>query len=267
MDIALHRPRPAVPFIEDVDDEDVFIKSEIKTEPTGRESPLFEPQPSTKRSIDDEISVSEVKRSKVSTENGPLAYNGNPVRQYVPGTPYVYWKHEAVPELEINSKHHQNAIENFKFCMDNIVQPALTPYKDEDKFMNDIVNWYSDNANVPAVPFTRFALIGSSGSGKTSTINNVLGILGLANADAAMESVTQNPQSFSHRAKMALRFAVKVSFLNGRSIENLIKQCITDLVAYVDAMSDNDSDENDLSTIRPSRASKYSMTSSSIRMD
>lgn len=246
MDFALHRPRPAMPFIEDVDVSDVEIKSEIKAEPDGRASPLFEPQQSnqTKRSLDDEIFVSDVKKPNVFTEYGPRAYGGGPLREYVSGTKYVYWKHEAVPELEVNSEHHQTAIKDFDFCINNVVLPALVPYKDEDKFINDIVDWYSQNAQVPAIPHTVFALLGSAGSGKTSTLNNLLGIPDLAVSDAAMESVTQTPQSFSHRAGQSTRFSVKVSFLNGRSIEILLRKCITDLVAYVDAMSDNDSDEN-----------------------
>ena len=86
MDIALHKSRPAMPFIEDVDIEDVAIKSEIKAEPTGRESPLFEPQQSssTKRSMDDdEISIADVKKSRLSPELGPRAYGGGPVKDYV----------------------------------------------------------------------------------------------------------------------------------------------------------------------------------------
>jgi hypothetical protein len=82
-----------MPFIE----EDADIKSEIKAETTGRESPLFEPQ-STKRDVEDEISVSDVKRLKIFTEAGPRAYGGGSVHQYVPGTQYKYSRHEVVPD-------------------------------------------------------------------------------------------------------------------------------------------------------------------------
>lgn len=251
MDIALHRPRPAIPFIEDVDINDVVVKSEIKpeikAEPTGRSSPLFEPQSSMKRSMSDEISVAEVKKSRVATENTSRAYGGGPVQDYVPGKEYKYTRHEAVPELEMNGHHHLNALDNFLFNMREVVLPALSPFRDEDKSVNDSVEWFEKSANIPATSPTRFALSGNSGSGKTSTLNNVLGYSGLANADAAMESVTQNPQIFNHGTQDALKdamFLIEVLFLNGRAIENLIKKCLTDLINYYKYIR-GDEDENE----------------------
>jgi hypothetical protein len=243
MDIAFHSSRPAMPFIEDIEEE-VDVKSEIKAEATGHESPLFEPH-SHKRNTQDEIIVSDVKKQKIVIESGPQAYGGGPLRHYVPGSgaQYKYSKHEAVPELEMNSKHHQDAMERFLFCMREVVLPALSPYRDEDKSVSDSVEWFEKNANIPAIPPTRFALSGNSGSGKTSTLNNVLGMAGLANADAAMESVTQNPQIFNHGTQDAM-FSVEVLFLNGRAIETLIKKCVTDLVSYFKYISGGE-DEND----------------------
>jgi hypothetical protein len=230
-----------MPFIE----EDVEIKSEIKSEPTGRESPLFEPQ-SNKRSIDDEISVVDIKKQKILTESGPQAYSGNPVRQYIPGTPYNYSRQEAAPELEINSKHHQDALRRFLHCLEKVVLPSLLPFKDEDKSINDMVVWLKHNTKVPAILPTRFALFGSSGSGKTSTLNNLLGIPDLAISDVAMSSVTQNPQLFNHEPNPDTTYEVEVELLHGRPIENLIKQCVTDLVDYYKFISsDEDEDEKD----------------------
>jgi hypothetical protein len=243
MDVAFHSSRPAMPSIEDIE-EDVDVKSEIKAEATGHESPLFEPH-SYKRNIQDEKSASDSKRLKAFTMTGPQAYGGGPVRQYVPGAAYKYSRHEEVPYLEINGRHHQDAVEHFRFNIREVVLPALLPYRDEDKSVSDSVEWFEKNANVPAIPPTRFAFIGNSGSGKTSTLNNVLGQSGLANADAAMEGVTQNPQIFNHGTQDAM-FSVEVLFLNGRAIESLIKRCVTDLVKYSKSISGSgDGEEND----------------------
>lgn len=249
MDIAVHSSRPPIPFIEEEEDIEIKseIKSEMKAEPTGLESPLFVPQQSTskKRSMEEEICVSDVKKQNISTETGPRAYSGGPVHQYVPGTEYKYTRHEAVPKLEMNSKHHQIAVENFLFSMKEVVLPALSPYKDEDKSVGDSIEWFKKNANVPVLLPTRFALNGSSGSGKTSTLNNLLGMSGLANADAAMESVTQNPQIFNHGDQRDPMFLVEVLLLNGRAVENLVKKCVNDLVDYVKSISDYEAEENE----------------------
>jgi hypothetical protein len=69
MDIAFHSSRPAMPFIEDIEEE-VDVKSEVKAEATGHESPLFEPH-SHKRNTQDEIIVSDVKKQKIVIESGP----------------------------------------------------------------------------------------------------------------------------------------------------------------------------------------------------
>ncbi|CAD0113024.1 unnamed protein product [Aureobasidium uvarum] len=239
MGLVVHSSRPSMPFIE----EDSEIKSEVKTEDSERQSPLFEPQDVLKRSIEDE--PLEVKRPKLSTDSGPLAYGGGPARPYVLGRPYNYSRHEIVPQLEVNSQHHKMAIEHFLFNVKEVVLPALSPYRDEDKSINDTFMWFENgkNLNIPAIPPTSFAFSGNSGSGKTSTLNNVLGMSGLANADAAMESVTQNPQLFNHGNRQQTMFVVEVLFLNARAIESLIKRCVTDLVIYVRSMSDDEAEE------------------------
>ncbi|KAH0292372.1 hypothetical protein KCU62_g2041, partial [Aureobasidium sp. EXF-3399] len=225
-EISVHSSRSAMPFIE----EDIEIKSEIKAEPTGCID-------------DDEISIADVKRSRLSPELGPRAYGGGPVKDYVPGTQYKYSRHEAVPELEVNSHHHQKAIENFLYNIREVVLPAISPYKDDDKSIDDMVKWFTKNANVPEIPQTVFALLGNSGSGKTTTLNNLLGEAGLANADASLASVTQNPQLFNHLAGQLVRFSVEVLFLNGRSNEKLIRKCLSDLVKYVRYISNDDAEE------------------------
>jgi hypothetical protein len=243
MDIAVHSSRPAAPSIEEDIDVDIDIKSEVKAETTRHESPMFEPQPS-KRSAEDDISTLNVKRSKIATEAGPKAYSGHSLLQYIPGKPYRYSRHEEVPYLQINGRHHQDAIEHFISNIKEVVS-ALSPYREEDKQLSDSVKWFENNADIPAIPPTRFAFIGNSGSGKTSTLNNVLGEPGLANADASMESVTQNPQIFNHGSQ-GTTFLVEVLFLNGRAIESLIKRCITDLVNYSKSISGGgDDEEND----------------------
>jgi hypothetical protein len=251
MDIAVHSSRPAAPFIEE--DIDIDIKSEIKTEVTEHESPLFEPQ-SGKRNTEDDILSLDVKKSKIATEAGPKAYGGLPLRQYVPGKLYRYSRHEEVPYLQINGRHHQDAVKHFLFNIREVVLPALSPYRDEDKQLRDSVEWFEKNDSVPAIPPTRFAFIGNSGSGKTSTLNNVLGESGLANADASMESVTQNPQIFNHGPQDAT-FSVEVLFLNGRSIETLIKRCVTDLINYSKFISGGDDDDEENDYIRDSAES------------
>jgi hypothetical protein len=255
MDIAVHPSRSAAPFIEEDIDVDIDIKSEIKTEPTGRQSPLFEPQASNKRDMDDDISVSDVKKFKISTEAGPRAYGGGPVLQHIPGTQYKYTRHETVPDLEFNSKHHQDAMENFLFYMKNEIIPSIAPYANEDKSLNDMVKWLTKNAKIPVISQTIFALLGNSGSGKTSTLNNILGEPGLANADAALASVTQNPQLFNHLAGQLTRFTVEIWFLNGRQIENLIRSCLTDLVKFIKSQSDIEAEEEENDTIRESAES------------
>jgi len=245
---ALPTPPPGLPFIEDVDSEDEHIKSETKAETTGRESPLFEPQQSTstKRSMEDEIFVSDVKKPKIFTEAGPRAYNGNPVRQWVPGSgeKYQYAIHEVVPELEINSEHHRDATGRFIFYMDKVVLPSLVPHKDEDKMINDMAEWLKTNAKIPEISPTRFAMLGSSGCGKSSTLNSILGVPRLAIADTATLSVTQNPHVFSHAHGQLEMFKVKVDFLHGRPIDNLIKNSVTDLVDYFKILTSEDEEEH-----------------------
>ncbi|KAG9758394.1 hypothetical protein KCU73_g3918, partial [Aureobasidium melanogenum] len=242
MDTALQSSRSAMPFIEDDEDLSTNIKSEVKNEANGHQSPLFEPHVSVKRAAEDDMSTMDSKKPKIFTESGPRAYGGGPVRQYVLGMQYRYSKHEAVPQLEVHSKHHQDAVEHFLFSLREVALPALSPYRDEDKSVNDTVEWLEKNANIPAIPPTLFALTGNSGSGKTTTLNNVLGMSGLANADASMESVTQNPQIFNHGTQDAM-FLVEVLFINRRAIENLIKKCVKDLVDYVKSISGDEADE------------------------
>ncbi|KAH0372893.1 hypothetical protein KCU65_g886, partial [Aureobasidium melanogenum] len=242
MDTALQSSRSAMPFIEEAEDVVFEIKSEVKNEANDRQSPLFEPQAPVKRTAEDDMSSANFKRPKTFTESGPRAYGGGHVREYIPGMEYKYSKHEAVPQLEVHSKHHQDAMEHFLYSMREVALPALSPYKDEDKSVNDTVEWLEKNANIPAIPPTLFALTGNSGSGKTTTLNNVLGMSGLANADAAMESVTQNPQIFNHGTQDSM-FLVEVLFLNGRAIESLIKKCLNDLVAYVRSISGDEAEE------------------------
>ncbi|KAH0341046.1 hypothetical protein KCU81_g6508, partial [Aureobasidium melanogenum] len=242
MDTALQSSRSAMPFIEEDEEVGTKIKSEVNIEANDRQSPLFEPHASVKRTAGDDMSSVDSKKPKIFTASGPRAYGGGPVRQYIPGMEYKYSKHEAVPQLEVHSKHHQDAMEHFLYCMREVALPALSPYKDEDKSVNDTVQWLEKNANVPAIPPTLFALTGNSGSGKTTTLNNVLGMSGLANADAAMESVTQNPQIFNHGTRDSM-FLVEVLFLNGRAIKNLIKRCLIDLVAYVRSISGDEAEE------------------------
>ncbi|CAD0091771.1 unnamed protein product, partial [Aureobasidium mustum] len=243
MDIALHPSRSAMPSLEEYEPVGAKIKDEVKNEVNGPHSPLFEPQVSAKRTVEDAMSTVESKKPKIFTESfGPRAYGGGPVRQYILGKPYNYSRHETVPQLEVNSQHHQDAIEHFLFSLKEVALPALSPYRDEDKSVNDTVEWLEKNANIPATPPTLFALTGNSGSGKTTTLNNVLGMSGLANADASMESVTQNPQIFNHGTQDAM-FLVEVLFINGRTIENLIKKCVKDLVDYVRSISGDDGEE------------------------
>lgn len=246
---ALLTPPPAMPFIEDVDSDDAHIKSEIKAEPTGRESPLFEPQQSTstKRSMEDEIVVSDVKKLRAFTETGPLAYNGNPVRQWVPesGEKYQYGIHEVVPELEINSKHHRDSTARFIFYMENVAIPSLSINQDEDKTLNDTVEWLKKNAKIPEIKPTRFVMLGSSGCGKTSTLNNILGVSKLAASGSALLSLTQNPHVFIHAPEQLEMYSVKVEFLHGRPIDNLIKNSVTDLVNYFKYLTSEDEEEQD----------------------
>lgn len=235
MDTALRPLRPAMPFIE----EDEDVTSIIKAENNGRHSPLFEPQGVSKRTIEDTTPSSQVKKPKIYTQSGPRAYGGGPVRQYVPGTPYNYSRHEPVPQLEVNSPHHLMSIENFVYNINEVVLPALLPYRDEDKSISDAIEWFENNSSVPAIAPVRFAISGAAGSGKTSILNNILGKPGLATADCAMESVTQNPQIFNHETKGAM-FKVEVLFHNSRAIRNLVERCVADLVTYLKSTSDEE---------------------------
>ncbi|THX18678.1 hypothetical protein D6D17_01980 [Aureobasidium pullulans] len=244
---APYTPRSNMPSIEEDEKE---VKTEIKPEINGRASPLFEPPASTKRDSDDEISTSHVKRSKPSHDSGPLAYGGGPVRQYVLGTPHRYSRHSAMPDLEVNSKHHRQAEDNFLFNMKQVAIPAIAPYIREDKSLSEALEWLEKNARIPATPPTRFALIGASGSGKTSVFNNIMGVPDLANSDSSGQSVTQNPQIFNHGTQNE-PYAVEVLFLNARAIKNLIFKCISDLIAFVKLSGGGDT-EDELEYVRQS---------------
>ncbi|KAG9848357.1 hypothetical protein KCU98_g5469, partial [Aureobasidium melanogenum] len=240
MDTALHSSRLTMPFIE----EDEDFTSKIKAEDDGRHSPLFEPQGVLKRNIEDTAPSSQVKKPKVFTQSGPRAYGGGPVRHYIPGKPYNYSRHETVPQLEVNSQHHLKSIENFLYNIKEVVLPALLPYRDEDKSISDTVEWFEKHSSIPAIPPVRFAISGAAGSGKTSTLNNILGKPGLATADCAMKSVTQNPQIFNHGVQKAM-FRVEVLFHNSRTIQNLVEKCVTDLITFFKSTTDDETEGED----------------------
>lgn len=253
MDTALQSSRSAMPFIEEDDDIGSKIKSEVKTEANDRQSPLFEPHASVKRTAEDDISTVDSKKPKIFTESGPRAYGGGLVRQYTPGTKYNYLRHETIPDLEMNSDHHLGAIKTFLSNAKDAVIPALSPYVDEDKSIKDAHDWFKKNKSVPVLLPTRFALIGNSGSGKTSTLNNLLGKPDLANADASPESVTQSIQIFNH-AIQGVEYQVEVAFLNTRAIKNLIVNSLNALATYVKRMAEGESEE-DLEHVRLSAES------------
>ncbi|KAH0279039.1 hypothetical protein KCU91_g2025, partial [Aureobasidium melanogenum] len=242
MDTALQSSRSAMPFIEEDDDVDTKIKSEVKNTSNGCQSPLFEPQISTKRTAEDDMFIVDFKKPKIFAEPDPRAYGGGPVRPYTPGTPYNYLRHEPIPELEINSERHLKAVQTFRFNAEEVVIPAVSPYKDEDKTINDAHGWFELNKGVPVLPPTRFAIIGRSGSGKTSTLNSLLGKPNLAEADAAEESVTQTNQLFNHAIQNEA-YVVEVLFLNGRAIKSLIVDSINALTIYVARVAEGEPEE------------------------
>ncbi|KAG9659229.1 hypothetical protein KCU95_g10251, partial [Aureobasidium melanogenum] len=211
---ALHSSRLTMPFIE----EDEDVTSKIKAEDDGRHSPLFEPQGVLKRNIEDTAPSSQVKKPKVFTQSGPRAYGGGPVRQYIPGKPYNYSRHETVPQLEVNSQHHLKSIENFLYNINEVVLPALLPYRDEDKSISDTVEWFEKHSSIPAIPPVRFAISGAAGSGKTSTLNNILGKPGLATADY---DETEGEDEYIRESAESSRQIVDDLFSHQEGLKNL----------------------------------------------
>ncbi|THX22628.1 hypothetical protein D6D12_09029 [Aureobasidium pullulans] len=238
MDLTSQSPRAPGPFVEE---DDTDVKTEIKTEENGHASPLFVPPASSKRKAEDEISP-QAKRTIRSTAK-PIAYGGNPVKAYVLGKPYNHNRVEPLPDLEVNGVHHKESTDNFLENITQVVLPTLSPYRGEDRSLEDSVKWFEESARIPAIAPTRFALSGNSGSGKTTTLNNVAGVLDLANAAASMESVTQVPQIFNHGTRNEY-FRVEILFINGRSISSLVMKCVKDLVDYVKLLSSDETEED-----------------------
>lgn len=178
------------------------VKTEVKTEATGRTSPLFEPRTSSKRSITDD-ETPDSKRTKLADVQ--VSYSGNPLKPYVFPEQLNYLDHEPMAKLEVNSKRHIRNEQNLPRVIRGMVVPTIAPLVGEDDEMKNYHGFFRKNEKVPMPPSMWCSLVGDPGMGKSTLLSHLSGIKGLSSSVSLRPSIWERMLMFVLHREIPVR--------------------------------------------------------------
>lgn len=128
------------------------------------------------------------KRARLESDEFKRGYMGKDVEEYTPGEPYNYEKHEILARIPSNHpslKRAENLTESTIIKLREVIVRCSVDDPTKPDAIKDIEiknlaaqlhekrrPWYGNN--------TTFALLGDTGTGKSTLLNNLLGKEGLA---------------------------------------------------------------------------------------
>ncbi|GAB7340761.1 hypothetical protein MBLNU457_7136t1 [Dothideomycetes sp. NU457] len=142
----------------------------------------------------------------------PLNYRGRPLVVHQVGDRYVYEDHEQLPPLPANDPLFKMVEEDNAQVINRLLQ-ALHAMKHLGVEFNNLIAELEKNRTVSYGRPITVGVLGDSGAGKTSFLNNFLGQVGLATVDDSLGfSCTQIVTEYRDRMGMTDKYVSEVHF-------------------------------------------------------
>ncbi|KAF2153545.1 P-loop containing nucleoside triphosphate hydrolase protein [Myriangium duriaei CBS 260.36] len=119
----------------------------------------------------------------------PMSFSGAPLQNHVPGSPYDYRIHEALPTLPSTHSSFLAAEKLITDLVERVMQ--IFPINSiADKFIASAIKDLKHMQHISYGPPLRVGVVGDAGCGKSALINAILGFLDLATHKSPGGSVT-----------------------------------------------------------------------------
>ncbi|KAL1306518.1 hypothetical protein AAFC00_005210 [Neodothiora populina] len=160
-------------------------------------------------------------------------FDGRNVEERLAGRPYIYDKHEEIPNLPYYDDERIKSIEEYVEIDASKLYNAilLEMPKQRDTQLHHLAEEIHRLLRID-YPVTAIALHGNASTGKSSTLNNVVSKAGLAAASDAGRSCTQVATEYVSRKEDYPPFSAHVHWMSEDRIEKIVGNAADVLIHY-----------------------------------